>query len=241
VAKNVNLVAVKILNKDGVGAISDIIEGIDWMVDDFKEKEKSSKKKRGKAVANLSLGAKGVSVAMEKAILQAVDAGVNFVVAAGNDFDDACKFTPAYVPQAITVGAMGIEDITSPFSNYGVCVDIFAPGESILSAYPGAPDASAIQQGTSMASPHVAGAVARVLSRYDEPPPPLDVHDLMVEASTKDALVAKTPDTPNRLLYLTCGGVSTLVNGGAAVIGVMNLFTALSVMSSLLVVMDCRL
>jgi subtilisin family serine protease len=161
VAKNVSLVSVRVLDCTGSGSWSGVIAGIDWVAQNHP----------AKAVANMSLGGPA-STAVDTAVANAIKAGVTFAVAAGNGNQggigqDACKYSPARVPTALTVGATDRTDTKSSWSNYGKCVDWFAPGVGILSAYghTGSSDtATATMSGTSMATPHTTGVVALYLS-----------------------------------------------------------------------------
>ncbi|WP_344609210.1 S8 family peptidase [Sporichthya brevicatena] len=155
VAKQVTIVPVRVMNCDGVGSTSGIIAGLDWVV--------AQMQSRGRpAVANLSLGG-SPSTSLDSAVNRAIKAGVNVVVAAGNDSRDACGESPARVPNALTIGATTKTDARASFSNYGSCVDLWAPGDRIVSAINSGDSASATYSGTSMAAPHVAGAVALYL------------------------------------------------------------------------------
>ena len=132
VAKGAKVVAVKVLRSNGSGSMSDVIKGVEWVVNDHKRRQreaKTSKKGENDAVlsaANMSLGG-GKSAALDAVVNAAVAAGVHFAVAAGNDNRDACQYSPAAANKAITVGATTIEDSRAWFSNWGKCVDIFAP------------------------------------------------------------------------------------------------------------------
>ncbi|KAJ7464336.1 peptidase S8/S53 domain-containing protein [Mycena latifolia] len=174
VAKGANVIAVKVVRADGYGSLSDIIAGISYVVSAAKAKAAAAQTEytatgrtayKG-SVINMSLGLSGVSRAGNQAIDAAVQQGVHFVVAAGNDNADACKYTPASADKAIAVGASTQNDERAYFSNHGSCVDLFAPGLSVVSTWKGASDASATLSGTSMASPHTAGLVAYLLGIY---------------------------------------------------------------------------
>jgi len=172
VAKQVQLIAVKVLACSGSGTNAGVIQGVDWAVNDCTKKGKLNK-----CVANMSLGG-GVSAALDDAVNNAVAAGVGFAVAAGNSNQDACLSSPARAKSAITVAAsyydfqsaaFNVEslaghyvDIRSYFSNYGSCVDIIAPGQQITSSWIN--NGYATISGTSMACPHVAGVSALALS-----------------------------------------------------------------------------
>ena len=130
VAKKTTLIAVKVLNAQGGGYISDIVAGIQWVIQNYTSTKQQSPK--GKFVANLSLGG-GYSVALNDAVKTAIDAGLLFSVAAGNSAVDACSISPASLADAITVAASNVGDYFSSYSNTGSCVDIIAPGDNILS------------------------------------------------------------------------------------------------------------
>lgn len=157
VAKNVNLVAVRVLDCTGSGSWSGVIAGIDWVTADHESGER--------AVANMSLGG-GASSAVDAAVSRSIQDGVTYAVAAGNGNNagvaqDACRYSPARVPTALTIGATDKNDRKASFSNFGKCVDWFAPGVGILSAQMGG--GSVAWNGTSMATPHTAGVVALYL------------------------------------------------------------------------------
>ncbi|KAJ3351259.1 serine protease [Allomyces javanicus] len=163
VAKKAKVVAVKVLGDNGSGSTSDVIKGIEWVVEQHQERRK--KDKHAKSVANSSLGG-GKSRVMDSTVNAAVEAGVHFAVAAGNDATNACNSSPAAAEKAITVGATSQNDAMAYFSNYGKCVDVFAPGHNILSTWTGSNTATNTISGTSMAAPHVAGLAAYVLSQH---------------------------------------------------------------------------
>lgn len=152
VAKRVTLHNVRVLGCDGSGAWSTVIAGLDWI----------KANRIMPAVVNMSLGG-GASPAVDQAVNALIQSGVPVVVAAGNSNDNACYESPARVPAAITVGATTYGDARAWFSNHGNCVDLYAPGEAIVSTWPGHATASATLNGTSMAAPHVTGVVARFL------------------------------------------------------------------------------
>jgi subtilisin family serine protease len=152
VAKGVNLVGVRVLDCNGSGALSSVIAGIDWVTANAVKP----------AVVNLSLG--GVaSRALDNAVNNSINNNITYAVAAGNSGANACNYSPARVLNAITVGAVSYYDQRPSWSNYGSCLDIFAPGVSITSSWINSDYASATISGTSMASPHVAGAAALYL------------------------------------------------------------------------------
>ena len=157
VAKNVNVVGVRVLGCNGSGSNSGVIAGINWV------KNNAS----GPSVANMSLGG-GASQATDDAVNNAVASGISFVVAAGNDNRSACSYSPARAANAITVGSTTSSDGRSSFSNYGNCLDIYAPGSSIKSAWYNSNSATNTISGTSMATPHVSGVAALVWSHYPQ-------------------------------------------------------------------------
>lgn len=173
VAKAANVIAVKVLGSNGSGTMSDVVGGVVWAAQSAAAKAKAALeefRRTGKtahkgSVANMSLGG-GKSQALDTAVNKAVDAGVHFAVAAGNDNKDACNNSPAAAEKAVTVGASTLGDERAYFSNHGKCVDVFAPGLNILSTYIGSSSAITTMSGTSMASPHTAGLLAYLLSLY---------------------------------------------------------------------------
>ncbi|PKI85862.1 Sub8p [Malassezia vespertilionis] len=189
VAKKAELVAVKVLRSDGSGAMSDVVAGVLWAVADAQNltrvmlaspHSQAAKKHRG-FVANMSLGGMK-SPTLDMAVNGAVEAGMHFGVAAGNENQDACNVSPAGAKRPITVGASTIADKRAYFSNVGPCVDVFAPGLNILSTWNAGPNSINTISGTSMASPHIVGLMAYLLSIYgsddfgvikDAPPTPL--------------------------------------------------------------------
>ena len=152
VAKNVNLVPIRILGCDGSGASSNVIAGLDWIL-------KNGKKP---AVVNMSLGGEA-NASLDSAVENLFNNGYVMVVAAGNSNTDACSSSPARVSKAITVAATDSTDTRASYSNYGSCVDIFAPGSQINSSWIGSNTATKVLNGTSMATPHVVGVVAEML------------------------------------------------------------------------------
>ncbi|KAI5815287.1 oryzin precursor [Pyronema omphalodes] len=160
VAKKANLVAVKVLGgASGSGSTSGVIAGVDWVVKDAKAKGRI-----GKSVVNMSLGGE-FTTALNRAVDAAINAGIPFAVAAGNDFgQDASQYSPASVKNAITVGAMDSDDTRADYSNIGSLVDVFAPGTQITSTWIGSNVAINTISGTSMASPHVAGLAAYLMA-----------------------------------------------------------------------------
>lgn len=186
VAKEVTLIPVRVFGCAGSTTNSAIIAGINWAI--------TNHQPRVKAVANMSLGG-GASSALDTAVNNLINDGVIVVVAAGNSRQDACKSSPARVPAAITVAASDVSDIFASFSNRGKCVDIIAPGVAITSAGITSTSSAVLMSGTSMASPHVAGAVARALSVGRS------ASDVLAEALTNKITQVPT-GTPNKLLYI---------------------------------------
>lgn len=189
VAKNVRLYSVRVLGCDGSGTVSGVLAGIDWV----------AKNRVLPAVANISLSMGTVSQATDDAVQRAIAAGVTFVVAAGNDNGDACNYSPARASNAITVGATTSSDARAWFSNYGSCVDIFAPGENVTSDWYNGDTVLSIQSGTSMASPHVAGAVALYLEG-NPTAAPAAVTSALKSIATPSKLT-DVAGSPNLLLY----------------------------------------
>jgi subtilisin family serine protease len=189
VAKGVSLVAVRVLNCSGSGTTSGVIAGIDWV---------TSNHTTGKAVANMSLGG-SVSTSLDTAVKNSIADGVVYSVSAGNNNRDACKYSPARVPEAITTGATTSTDARASYSNYGTCLDLFAPGSSITSAWYTSNTATNTISGTSMASPHVAGVAALYLEGHDGTAK--QVRDAIVAAATAGVVGNAGRGSPNLLLY----------------------------------------
>ena len=189
VAKGSTLVAVRVLGCSGSGSDSGVISGIDWVAENAS----------GPSVINMSLGG-GASNATDAAVRRAHDAGVVVAVAAGNENQNACNVSPARAPEAITVASSTSSDSRSSFSNWGSCVDIFAPGSNIRSATASNNTGSTTMSGTSMASPHVAGAAALVLAAEPEASPSEVASALTTNASANK--ISGTSGSPNRLLYV---------------------------------------
>lgn len=195
VAKNVTLYKVRVLDCRGSGTFSGVIGGVDWVAENH----------NSPAVANMSLGG-GANNTLDDAVNNAVRAGVVFVVAAGNSNANACNESPARAADAITVASSTSSDARSSFSNYGSCVDIFAPGSSITSAWYNNNSATNTISGTSMAAPHVAGAAALCL---DENPnwSAAQVSAELENIATSGA-ISNPNGSPNLLLYTRKGGTN---------------------------------
>lgn len=194
VAKSVNLIPVRVLDCSGSGSWSGVISGIDWVANSTLRP----------AVANLSLGG-GKSTAVNAAVAGAVSQGVTMVVAAGNSKADACRYSPASEPSAITVGATTSSDQRASYSNYGKCVDLFAPGSSITSAWNTAANATNTISGTSMASPHVAGVAALALAA-NPLASPAAVDAFLKANGTVGRLSSTGTGSPNLLVYSLAAG-----------------------------------
>lgn len=207
VAKKATPVAVKVLRSNGSGTMSDVVRGVDWATTEHLREAAHAQDKGTKykgAVANMSLGG-GKSPSLDLAVNGAVESGIVFAVAAGNDNSDACYSSPAAAELAITVGASTINDERAYFSNYGECVDVFAPGLNILSVWRGSRYATNTISGTSMASPHVAGLAAYFLSLEEGKVTPKQIKEKILRLATKDALDKIPSDTPNLLIYNDSG------------------------------------
>jgi subtilisin family serine protease len=189
VAKRARIVAVRVLDCDGFGWMSDIIDGVDWV----------TRHAIRPAVANMSLGG-DTDPALDRAVARSIASGVTYTVAAGNDNVSAARQSPADVPSAITVGATDAVDRRASFSNFGALVDIFAPGVDITSASRASDTGTAVLSGTSMAAPHVAGAAALVLDAHPHWSPKR-VRDYLVTHATTGRVTNRGSGSPNRLLY----------------------------------------
>jgi len=196
VAKRVHLFGVRVLNCQGAGTWSDVIDGVNFVTWHYRQPGQEGIP----AVANMSL-AGGTNRAAEAAVRNSIRAGVTYVVAAGNGNSDAALYSPAGVVEAITVGATDRYDQRAAFSNYGPTLDLFAPGVSITSAWIGSNNLMiATATGTSMASPHVAGVVALYLQNH-RTATPAAVRSALVGNSTTGVVANPGQESPNRLLY----------------------------------------
>jgi aqualysin 1 len=196
VAKGVILHPIRVLDCNGSGTISGVIAGVDWVTSNHVKP----------AVANMSLGG-GASTALDNAVRNSVNAGVTYVVAAGNSNANACNYSPARVAEALTVGSTTSSDSRSSFSNRGSCVDIFAPGSSITSAWHSSDSATNTISGTSMASPHVAGVAALYLQN-NPAASPAQVFNAIINNATSGVLSNIGSGSPNLLLYSLFDGGS---------------------------------
>lgn len=207
-AKGVHYVAVRVMNCEGEGWVSDIIAGLDWVV---------AHRPAGPSLVNLSLGGDAYP-ALDQAVERTVAAGIPVVVAAGNSGGDACDESPARAPHAITVAATDASDDRPYWSNYGRCIDLFAPGVGIRSASNTSNSSTEVMSGTSMAAPHVTGVVARYLQAYPVATP-AQVSTALLSAATRDK-VKDTDGSPNRMLYAALQGpvrtVSPILLGGSS-------------------------
>jgi subtilisin family serine protease len=188
VAKSVRLVAVRVLDCEGSGLYSQIIAGVNWVTRNAKQP----------AVANMSLGGPG-DRALDSAVQKSIAAGITYAVAAGNSHANACSSSPARVPEAITVGATDVTDTRAAFSNYGTCLDIFAPGVDVISTSNTGDTATAVMSGTSMAAPHVAGAAALILGVHPTATP-REVRAILLASASLDKIVNAGTGSPNKLL-----------------------------------------
>jgi serine protease len=189
IAKNVKLSPVRVLNCAGSGTYDQVIAGVDWVTANHVKP----------AVANMSLGG-SVFAPLDNAIRASINAGVTYVVAAGNSYGaSACNYSPSGVREALTVGVTTMTDARAVFSNAGECVDLFAPGVGITSAWYTSPTATAVLDGTSMASPHVAGVAALYLEA-NPGASATQVFDAIREGTTK-GIVTNANSAKNDLLY----------------------------------------
>jgi aqualysin 1 len=197
VAKGVTLHPVRVLDCQGNGTDSTVLSGVDWVTANH----------LSPAVANMSLGG-GASTALDTAVQNSINSGVTYAIAAGNDYGvDACTESPGRVAAALTVGSTTSTDAKSDFSNIGACVDVFAPGSSILSSWYTSDTATNTISGTSMATPHVTGVAALYLQNNPSASPATVANQIITTATTNH-LTGIGAGSPNRLLYslLTTGG-----------------------------------
>lgn len=197
IAKDITLYAVKVLADNGSGSWSGVVAGIDWAVGHHTTRP---------AVGNMSLGG-GASTSVDDAVRRAVADGIVMCVAAGNDYLDASNYSPARTPEAITVGATTSTDGFASYSNYGSLVDILAPGSSIKSAWFTSSTAINTISGTSMATPHVAGASALYLETFPGSTP-AQVSTGLRSSASANRIGSVPAGTANLLLNVNFGTVT---------------------------------
>ena len=213
VAKKAHVKAVKVLRSNGSGSMSDVVKGVEYAAEQHVEQVEAAKKGKGRkgfkgSAANMSLGG-GKSPILDQAVNAAVDVGIHFAVAAGNDNANSCNYSPAAAEKAVTVGASTLADERAYFSNYGKCNDIFAPGLNIQSTWIGSKYAINTISGTSMASPHIAGLLAYLLSLQPSKDSAYAVADItprklkanLMSIATQGALTDVPRDTANILAW----------------------------------------
>jgi aqualysin 1 len=191
VAKSVRLVAVRVLDCGGSGSSAGVIAGVDWVTGNHAAGQA--------AAANMSLGG-GPDAALDNAVNNSINDGVTYAIAAGNSNANACNYSPARVAAAITVGATTSSDARSSFSNWGTCLDLFAPGSNITSTWYTNDNATNTISGTSMASPHAAGVAALYLQQNPSATPSA-VRNAIVASATSGVLTNVGSGSPNLLLY----------------------------------------
>jgi subtilisin family serine protease len=189
VAKKVSLYPVRVLNCFGSGTTSGVIAGVDWVTSNH----------RKPAVANMSLSG-SASASLDDAVKRSIAAGVTYAISAGNGSTSACGASPARVPEALTVGATTSRDGRAYYSNYGTCLDLFAPGDGITSTYNSSDTATATMSGTSMAAPHVAGVAALYLQTHPTATPAA-VSAALTGNATTGAVTDAGTGSPNLLLF----------------------------------------
>ncbi|WP_205665074.1 S8 family peptidase [Caldimonas tepidiphila] len=196
IAKGVSLVPVRVLDCAGSGTLSGVIAGLDWIAANATRP----------AVVNMSLGG-GASSTLDAAVANTVARGIAVVVAAGNDGANACNYSPAREPSALTVGATTSSDARASYSNFGTCLDLFAPGSSIKSAWYTSTTATATSSGTSMAAPHVAGLAAQLLQATPSATP-AQLADTIKSAATTGKVTSAGSGSPNLLIYTGAASAS---------------------------------
>ncbi|PVE08199.1 hypothetical protein Y717_18700 [Streptomyces scopuliridis RB72] len=190
VAKKAKIVAVRVLNNAGSGTTAQVVAGIDWVTNNHS----------GPSVANVSLGG-GADAALDTAVQNSINSGVTYAIAAGNSGANAQNYSPARVADAITVGATTSTDARASYSNFGARVDLFAPGSAITSAWNTSDTATSSISGTSMATPHVAGAAAVYLAGHPTATP-AQVSTALVNGATNGVVTNPGTGSPNKLLRI---------------------------------------
>ncbi|MGW6605192.1 S8 family peptidase [Streptomyces sp. NPDC055036] len=190
VAKKARIVAVRVLNNAGSGTTAQVVAGIDWVTNNHGPR----------SVANVSLGG-GANAAIDTAVQNSINSGVTYAIAAGNSGANAQNYSPARVADAITVGATTSTDARASYSNFGARVDIFAPGSAITSAWNTSDTATSSISGTSMATPHVAGAAAVYLAGHPTATP-AQVAAALVNGATNGVVTNPGTGSPNKLLRI---------------------------------------
>ena len=194
VAKNATLVSARVFDCTGSTYTSDVISALNWILGGSNTNSKT------RAVVNMSLGG-DPSVSLDAAVASVVDAGIPVVVAAGNSNFNSCNYSPSREPKAITVGATASNDSKASFSNWGTCIDVNAPGVSILGADTPTATATTIKSGTSMSAPLVAGAIANYFG-FEPSATTAMVAEFITQKSTKNVISGLVNSTTNRLLYV---------------------------------------
>ncbi|MCE0536869.1 S8 family peptidase [Kineosporia rhizophila] len=197
VAPGADIVAVRVLGCNGEGTSSGVLAAVNWVTANAVSP----------AVANMSLGGEA-NAPLDNAVAASIASGITYAVAAGNETVNACNVSPARVPAALTVAASTQSDENASFSNFGSCVDLYAPGTAIVSDYKNADNSTATMSGTSMASPHVAGAAALYL-QANPGASPSAVAAALEDSATADALEDVPANTPNLLLYSGSASIPT--------------------------------
>ena len=194
VAKKANIIAVQVLDKDGSGPVSSLMAGIQWVIT-------NSQKTGRRSVINLSIDANGVVDSLTDMITNAVSVyNIAFAVAAGNDGVDACTASPSNSKSAVVVGSINSNLQLSDFSNHHSCVDIYAPGENIVSSWHDSATGTHKLSGTSQASPHVAGQLA-VLISMNHRLKVLSIYQILVQIAQKGVVKGLDTDDYNLLLF----------------------------------------
>lgn len=190
IAKNVRLHGVRVVGCNGTGTVATLVAGIDWV----------TANRVSPAVVNMSLSSGSISDLLDYVVTNSVASGITYVIAAGNASTDACQISPARIPSAITVGAVDISDRMASFSNFGSCVDIFAPGVGITSAWDWSNTATNISSGTSMSTPHVTGTAALYLETHQNASP-VQVTNAILGDGTSGLVQGIDTASPNLMVF----------------------------------------